>query len=90
MNDQNNMQMQERMICETILMETKGMADLYMHGTIESATPNVRTAMNDGLREVLMMQQTVYDHMARKGWYPPARAPQEQINQARQKFSNMQ
>ena len=93
MNDQNNMQMQEqqeRMLCETILMETKGMADLYMHGTIESATPNVRTAMNDSLREVLMMQQTIYDHMARKGWYPPTQAPQDQINQTRQKFRNMQ
>ena len=93
MNDQNNMQMQEqqeRMLCETILMETKGMADLYMHGTIESATPNVRTAMNDSLREVLMMQQTIYDHMARKGWYPPTQTPQDQINQTRQKFRNMQ
>ena len=93
MNDQNNMQMQEqqeRMACETILMETKGMADLYMHGTIESATPNVRTAMNDGLREVLMMQQTIYDNMARMGWYPPTQAQQSEINQLRQKFQNMQ
>ncbi len=93
MNNQNNTQMQdqqERMACETILMETKGMADLYMHGTLESSTPNVRSAMNDGLREVLMMQQTVYDHMAKKGWYPPAQAQQDQINQTRQKFQNMQ
>ena len=93
MNDQNNTQMndqQARMLCETILMETKGLADLYMHGTIESATPNVCTAMQDNLKEVLMMQQTIYDKMAEKGWYPPAQAPQDQINQTRQKFQNMQ
>ena len=28
--------------------------------------------------------------MAEKGWYPPAQAPQDQINQTRQKFQNMQ
>ena len=93
MNDQNNTQMndqQARMLCETVLMETKALCDLYMHGTIESATPNVRTAMQDNLKEVLMMQQTIYDKMAEKGWYPPAQAPQDQISQTRQKFQNMQ
>lgn len=92
MNDQNNQMndQQARMICETILMETKGLADLYMHGTIESATPNVRAAMQDNLRDVLNMQQTIYDKMAEKGWYPPTQAQQDQINQTRQKFQNMQ
>ncbi|MBQ2326340.1 MAG: spore coat protein [Clostridia bacterium] len=81
---------QQRMICETILMETKGLCDLYMHGTIESATPNVRAAFDQGLKDCLNMQQTVYDKMAQMGWYPPSQAPQDQLNQLKQKFMNMQ
>ena len=85
MNEQN-----ERQICETILMETKGPCDLYMHGTIESATPNVRAAFDTALKDTLTMQQKIYDHMAQKGWYPAAQASQDQISQTRQKFQNMQ
>lgn len=92
-NNQNSNQtndQQERMLCETILMETKGLADLYMHGTIEASTPNVRAAFDQGLKDTLMMQQTIYDKMSQKGWYPGAQAPQDQINQTKQKFQNMQ
>ena len=84
------MDQQQRNICETLLMETKGLCDLYMHGTIESATPEVRSAFDKGLRDALMMQQTIYDNMARMGWYPPSQAQQSEINQLRQKFANMQ
>lgn len=84
------MEQQQRDICETLLMETKGLCDLYMHGTIESATPEVRSAFDKGLRDALMMQQTIYDNMARMGWYPPTQAQQSEINQLRQKFQNMQ
>lgn len=85
MNEQN-----ERQICESILMETKGLCDLYMHGTIESATPNVRAAFDTALKDALTMQQKLYDQMSRKGWYPAAQAPQDQVNQTKQKFQNMQ
>ena len=33
--------MNDKEIMEGILMTTKGVVDLYMHGTVESATPNV-------------------------------------------------
>ena len=36
--------MDDRDIMENILLTTKGVCDLYMHGSIESATPNVRQA----------------------------------------------
>ena len=90
--DQNNQMndQQARQLCETLLIETKGLADLYMHGALEAATPNVRTAMQDNLKDTLLMQQTIYDKMAEKGWYPSTQAPQDQITQTRQKFQNMQ
>ena len=33
--------MNDKEIMEGILLTTKGVCDLYMHGSIESATPNV-------------------------------------------------
>ena len=82
--------MNDKAIMENLLLTTKGVCDLYMHGTIESATPNVRAAFDTALKDSLTMQQKIYDHMAQKGWYPAAQAPQDQISQTRQKFQNMQ
>ena len=82
--------MNDKCIMENLLLNTKGVCDLYMHGTIESATPNVRAAFDTALKDSLTMQQKIYDHMAQKGWYPAAQASQDQISQTRQKFQNMQ
>ena len=38
--------MNDQMIMENILLTTKGACDLYMHGTIESATQNVQQAFD--------------------------------------------
>ena len=82
--------MNDKEIMEGILLTTKSACGLYMHGTIESATPNVRAAFDTALKDSLTMQQKIYDHMAQKGWYPAAQASQDQISQTRQKFQNMQ
>ena len=36
--------MNDKEIMEGILLTTKGVCDLYMHGAIESSTPNVHQA----------------------------------------------
>ena len=36
--------MDDKTIMENILLTTKGVCDLYMHGAIESSTENVNTA----------------------------------------------
>ena len=38
--------MNDQSIMENLLMTTKGVCDLYMHGTIESATQNVQQAFD--------------------------------------------
>ena len=79
--------MNDQMIMENILLTTKGACDLYMHGTIESATQNVQQAFDSALSDSLCMQSDVYSKMAEKGWYPAQQADQQQINQVRQKYS---
>ena len=79
--------MDDRQIMESILLNTKGACDLYMHGTIESSTANVQQAFNAALNDTLCMQDSIYKEMAAKGWYPSEQAPQQKIDQVRNKFS---
>ncbi|MBQ4313342.1 MAG: spore coat protein, partial [Clostridia bacterium] len=47
--------MDDKNIMQNILLTTKGVCDLYLHGTIESDTPNVHVAFCSALNDVLSM-----------------------------------
>ena len=78
--------MNDKDIMEGILLTTKGVCDLYMHGSIESATPNVHQTFNAALNDALCMQNNIYNEMAQHGWYPSEQAQPQQIQQIKQKF----
>lgn len=79
--------MDDKCIMENILLTTKGVCDLYMHGTIESGTANVHTAFDKALKDSLTMQDDIYKKMSAKGWYPTEQADSQKINQVKQKFT---
>ncbi|MBR2942056.1 MAG: spore coat protein [Clostridia bacterium] len=79
--------MNDQSIMENLLLTTKGACDLYMHGAIESSTSNVHRAFDAALSDNLCMQEDIYQKMTEKGWYQTASAPQEQIDQVRQKYA---
>ena len=79
--------MDDKNLMENILLLEKGVCDLFMHGTIESSTQSVHQVFNTALNDALCMQDTIYDKMAAKGWYPTQNADQQQINQVKSKFS---
>lgn len=79
--------MNDQMIMENILLTTKGVCDLYMHGTIESSTQNVQQTFDGALNDSLCMQGDIYQKMAAKGWYPGQQAQPQQIDQVRQKYA---
>ncbi|MEG1360257.1 MAG: spore coat protein, partial [Clostridia bacterium] len=79
--------MNDQAIMENLLQTTKGVCDLYMHGTIESATPNVHTAFDDALEQSLCMQDNIYKRMSQQGWYPTEQAPQPQVDKVKNKFA---
>lgn len=81
-------QMDDKNLMENILLLEKGVCDLYMHGAIESSTANVHQAFNNALNESLCIQDTLYDKMAAKGWYPTEQAEQTKINSIKQKFQS--
>lgn len=79
--------MSDRDIMENILLTTKGVCDLFMHGTIESTTGNIHQTFNQALNDTLWMQDSIYKQMESKGWYSSEQAEQQKITQLRQKFS---
>lgn len=79
--------MDDKNLMENILLLEKSVCDLYMHGTIESPTDNVHQAFSTALNESLCVQDTLYDKMAAKGWYPTEQAEQTKIDTVKQKFA---
>ncbi len=78
--------MNDKEIMEGLLQTTKGVCDLYMHGAIESATPNVKNAFSAALNSAICMQGEIYRQMSEHGWYPAQQAPLQSIQQVKQKY----
>ena len=78
--------MDDKNLMENILLLEKGICDLFLHGTIESSTQNVHDTFNTALNDALCMQDTLYDKMAAKGWYPTEQAEETKINSVKEKF----
>ena len=80
--------MDDKNIMENLLLTTKGACDLYVHGSIESSTPNVHQTFTTALNNCLSMQSGIYKQMEQKGWYTSDSAPQQQITQVKQKYTS--
>lgn len=78
--------MDDKNLMENILLLEKGVCDLFMHGAIESGTDNVHQTFCTALNDSLCMQDTIYDKMTAKGWYPTEQVEQNKINTVKQKF----
>ena len=81
--------MDDKCTMENLLLTTKGVCDLYMHGAIESGTANVRQAFSTALNDCLTMQDGIYQQMSGKGWYTSEQAEQPKVQQVKQKFSSV-
>ena len=79
--------MDDKCIMEDLLLTTKGAIDLYMHGAIESSTANIHQAFSSAFDDTLSMQDSIYKQMASKGWYQMDSAPQQQVQQTKQKYN---
>ena len=79
--------MNDKEIMENLLLTTKGVCDLYLHGSIESATPKVQQTFQTALDSALCMQNGIYQKMTEHGWYTTQQAQPQSIQQVRQKFS---
>ncbi len=81
--------MDEKCTMENLLLTTKGVCDLYLHGTIESSTSNVHQAFDTALNKSLDMQEAIYQKMSQKGWYQQQQAEQEKMMKVKNQFAGM-
>lgn len=79
--------MDDKCTMENILLTTKGVCDLYLHGTIESSTANVHQAFSTALNDTLTLQDSIYKQMSQRGWYTTEQAQQQKIDQVKQKYT---
>ena len=82
--------MDDRCIMENLLLTTKGVCDLYLHGTIESSTQNVHQAFDSALEESLCIQDNIYKKMSANGWYSSETAQPEKVQKVKNQFAGMQ
>ena len=81
--------MDDRCIMENLLLTTKGVCDLYLHGTIESSTQDVRQSFDQALNNSLCMQDDIYKKMSAKGWNTTEQAEAMKIQKVRNQFSGI-
>ncbi|MDO5348381.1 MAG: spore coat protein [Lachnospiraceae bacterium] len=81
--------MDEKCTMENLLLTTKGVCDLYLHGTIESSTANVHQAFDSALNKSLDMQDAIYQKMSQKGWYQQQQAEAEKMMKVKNQFSGI-
>ena len=81
--------MNDQTIMENLLLTTKGVCDLYMHGAVESSTQNVHQAFGSALDDAMSMQSDIYQQMEQRGWYQSQQADAQQISQVHQKFAQV-
>lgn len=81
--------MDDRCIMENLLLTTKGVCDLYLHGTIEASTANVRQSFDQALKDSLCIQDDIYKKMSAKGWYSTEQAEDIKIQKVRNQFAGI-
>jgi len=78
--------MNDEKIMENLLLTTKGVCDLYLHGAIESSNQNIHAAFDDALQQSLCMQDGIYQKMSAQGWYQSEQATQQQLNKVKTQY----
>lgn len=78
--------MEDKMIMEGILWDTKVLADLCLHGSIESGTKNVHETFLGAIKDILHMQHEIYQVMSEMGFYSVCDVEESKLSKVKQKF----
>ncbi len=78
--------MEDKNLMEDLLLLEKGVCDLYLHGSIESSTPNTHKVFCTALCDSLDLQDKTYKYMESKGWYKTEEVESSKVNSVKQKF----
>ena len=84
----NTANFDDKEILTDALAPEKFAADSYNTFSCEAATPQVRQNFLSLLSEEHEIQNSIFQEMSKRGWYPTPAAEQQKNQQARQKFQN--
>lgn len=78
--------MENKIMLEVILWDLKVMADLLLHGSIESATKNVHKTFRQALDDILDMQNDVINTMIENNMYEIKKTSEDEIACTKNKY----
>lgn len=79
--------MSDREYMDDILLTSKTLSAMYHYAVQESSTNDVHTNFKNILNDSLDMQHRIFSQMEQKGWYNMQPAPQNEVDQVKQKFT---
>ena len=81
--------MKDQEVLHDVLSSQKMITGTYNAFTNECATPQIRNEFMNILNEEHQLQAQIFDEMHKRCLYPTPAAEQQKIDQAKQKFQNM-
>lgn len=85
----NNTQLSEQDIMNDLLTMEKQITSAYNTGITEASCQNLRQTLTNNLVDTQQLQYTIFDTMKKKGWYPTKDAQDQDVNNAKNKYSSM-
>lgn len=85
----NNAQLNDQDIMDDLLTMEKQIISAYNTGITEASCQNLRQTLTSNLLETQQLQYTIFDTMKKKGWYQTKDAQDQDVNNAKNKYSNI-
>jgi len=87
MNTRANLSEQD--LLNDLLNQEKSMVKNYATYITEASCPNLRQVLTTQLNETASSQYQIFDQMRQRGYYATKDAPDSDVNQAKQKMSQI-
>lgn len=90
MNTTQQQNLSEQEILTDLLATEKHITSAYNTFITETTCANLRQNLKNILNEEHTIHENIYNTMNQKGWYIPSDAPGQEVQKAKDKFSQMQ
>ena len=80
--------MNDQYLMENYLLLLKSCVEVYVHGTLEASTPEVRKVLKHCLDYTMSMQEDVYNEMTSRGYYNVENVSSHEIQKVIDKLNN--
>lgn len=86
----NNISLTEKEIMTDLLMSEKHGTEAYTVGVTESSCSNLRQVLTKCEQNIFNSQEDIWNAMNQRGWYSVKKADSNEVQQAKNKYSQMQ